>query len=186
MVLRRYETIHFCQYFYIVLYGHYWSLCVTSRRGGREGERENWPLDNVGGHYRIERWLTGTKGFSLLQKSRLGIEKRDNTLLCKCTSQAKKNTFPVRLYNYTWQLWVYVREKDRGCGRRWHRVCLRSTILACTQTFIYLYIIITVRSGAARLIPSLVFSNHSPGFTVNTTRWVKCSHVSANSFIEEQ
>lgn len=96
-ILRHYETVHFWQYFYIVLCGHY-----SSRQG--EGERESWPLDNVGGHYHIKRWLTGTKGFSLLQKKSIGYWKSDNTPLCKCTLQAKKH-FPIRV-KYAVQLYI--------------------------------------------------------------------------------
>lgn len=60
--------------FHIVLFGHYSSLHV---KADRDREKENWPLDIVGGHYRFERWLTGTKGFSVFQKKSIGDIEED-------------------------------------------------------------------------------------------------------------
>lgn len=95
----------------------------------------------MGGHYRVERWLTGTKGFSLLQKSRLDIEKKA-TSHYYVSAHYKQNTFSHksaigRTIIAALSLFERKMEAEKSAN-------LKLTLLARTQTFIYLYITITV------------------------------------------
>lgn len=95
----------------------------------------------MGEHYRIERWLTGTKGFSLLQKSRLDIEKKA-TSHYYVSAHYEQNTFSHKSATgrtIIAALSLFQRE-------RW-RQNLKLTLLTCTHTFIYLYITITVTAA---------------------------------------
>lgn len=151
-----------------------------------EREKQNWPLDNVGGHYRIERWLTGTKGFSLLQKSRLDIEKKKATSHYYVSAHYKQNAFSHKsAIGRTVIAALSLFQRERWRQKNMQTQCLPKAPIISMHADFYLSVY-NNNSKRSMADPSSLISDHSSGFTVNTTWWVKRSHVSANNLIEEQ
>lgn len=132
----------------------------------------------MGGHYHIKRWLTGTKGFSLLQKSRLDIEKVTTHFYVSAHYKQEDINRKSEIHHaiiHSSSESISKRktqakaEKDSKKLMTKNNVCPMLTILACTQTFIYLYLTITVRFCATWQSSSSLFYKHRSGFTVNMT-----------------
>lgn len=98
-----------------------------------------WQVQKASAYFKKVDWIWKKRGQHITEQV-LETSQKHNSVKGKAVIQSS---------------WIYFRQSNRGRRSRYqNNVPLKLTILVCKQTFIYLYITITVRSRAAWQIPS--------------------------------